>query len=109
MMRMNKNCNLILQEIFRKYPNTVNKSTGDYIKIQPKSQEDNDNIVKLLEIKKAQFYTKDISTPLKVVIKGLPIDTAVEDIEADLKEQGIKIEKIAQLRKSSNKDPSHFS
>ncbi|GFQ90287.1 uncharacterized protein TNCT_346081 [Trichonephila clavata] len=108
MMRINKNYNLILQEIYRKYPNTINKSTGDYIRIQPKSQEDNENIVKLLEIKKAQFYTKDITTPIKVVSKGLPIDTDVADIEADLKEQGIKIEKIAQLRKFSNKAPLLF-
>ncbi|GFQ87991.1 uncharacterized protein TNCT_130031 [Trichonephila clavata] len=100
-MRIGKNYNLILQEIFRKYPNTVNKSTGDYIKIQPKSQEDNENIVKLLEIKKAQFYTKDITKPIKVVIKGLPIDTDVEDIEDDLKDQGIKIVKIAQILKQS--------
>ncbi|GFQ99778.1 nucleic-acid-binding protein from transposon X-element [Trichonephila clavata] len=108
MMRINKNYNLILQEIYRKYQNTINKSTGDYIRIQPKSQEDNENIVKLLIIKKGQYYTKDITTPIKVVIKGLPIDTDVADIEADLKEQGIKIEKIAQLRKFSNKAPLPF-
>ncbi|GFQ95589.1 hypothetical protein TNCT_496061 [Trichonephila clavata] len=83
MLRINKNYNIILQEIFRKYPNTVNKSTGDYIKTQPKLQEDNDNINKLLEIKKAQFYTKDVTPHVKVVIKRLPIDTAVEGIVAN--------------------------
>ncbi|GFQ98587.1 hypothetical protein TNCT_68351 [Trichonephila clavata] len=76
---------------------------GDYIKIQPKSQDDNDNITKLLEIKKAQFYTIDSATPIKVVVKGFPIDTAITDIESDLIEQGIKFEKISQLRKFANK------
>ncbi|GFR00724.1 uncharacterized protein TNCT_377631 [Trichonephila clavata] len=107
-MRINKNYNLILQEIYRKYLNTVNKTTGDYIKIQPKSQDDNDNITKLLEIKKEQFDTMDPTTPIKVVIKGLAINTAVKVIESDLTEQGIKFEKITQLRKFS-KSYSRFS
>ncbi|GFU36300.1 uncharacterized protein TNCV_559361 [Trichonephila clavipes] len=53
MMKINKNYNLILQEIYRSYPNTVNKNTGNYIKIQPATAEDEDKIKNLLIIKKA--------------------------------------------------------
>ncbi|GFX96736.1 uncharacterized protein TNCV_1647711 [Trichonephila clavipes] len=39
MMRIGKNYNLILQEINRSYPNTINKNTGNYIRIQPATTE----------------------------------------------------------------------
>ncbi|GFX92671.1 uncharacterized protein TNCV_4087761 [Trichonephila clavipes] len=54
MMKINKNYNLILQEIYRSYPNTVNKNTGNYIKIQPATAEDQDKIKNLLIVKKAE-------------------------------------------------------
>ncbi|GFW61605.1 nucleic-acid-binding protein from transposon X-element [Trichonephila clavipes] len=105
MMKINKNYNLTLQEIYRSYPNTVNKNTGNYIKIQPATAEDEDKIKNLLIIKKADHYTIEHPTVIKAVIKGLPSSTNVTDIESELRAKGFEVEKIAQLRKFSTKSP----
>ncbi|GFX78013.1 nucleic-acid-binding protein from transposon X-element [Trichonephila clavipes] len=105
MMKINKNYNLILQEIYRTYPNTVNKNTGNYIRIQPATAEDDENIKKLLIIKRADHYTVERPTVIKAVIKGLPSSTNIIDIETELKAKGFDVEKIAQLRKFSTKSP----
>ncbi|GFX16467.1 uncharacterized protein TNCV_601901 [Trichonephila clavipes] len=103
MMRINKNYNLILQEIYRTYPETVNKNTGNYIKIQLASEEDHDNIKKLLIIKKADHYVNEEPKIIKIVLKGLPAPTNAADIESDVKEKGIAVEKVAQLRRFATK------
>ncbi|GFU53933.1 nucleic-acid-binding protein from transposon X-element [Trichonephila clavipes] len=105
MMRLSKNYNLILQEINRSHPNTKNKNTGSYIRIQPATVEEQDEIKKFLTIKKADHYVIDHPKITKAVIKGLPTSTNIADIEADLKEKGFEVEKIAQLRKFSTKSP----
>ncbi|GFX13691.1 uncharacterized protein TNCV_1922041 [Trichonephila clavipes] len=104
-MKINKNYNLILQEIYRSYPNTVNKNTGNYIKIQPATAEDQDKIKNFLIIKKADHYTIEHPTVIKAVIKGLPSSTNVTDIESELQAKGFEVEKIAQLRKFTTKSP----
>ncbi|PRD23048.1 UNVERIFIED_CONTAM: hypothetical protein NCL1_47460 [Trichonephila clavipes] len=105
MMRIGKNYNLILQEIYRSYPNTVNKNIGSYIKIQPASAEDHENIKNLLDVKKADHYVIEHPTVLKAVIKGLPASTDIADIESELKMKGMAVEKIAQLRRFATKAP----
>ncbi|GFV90973.1 uncharacterized protein TNCV_1248601 [Trichonephila clavipes] len=105
MMKINKNYNLILQEIYRSYPNTVNKNTGNYIKIQQATAEDQDKIKNLLIVKKADHYTVEHPTVIKAVIKGLPSSTNVTDIESELKAKGFEVEKIAHLRKFMTKSP----
>ncbi|GFU98686.1 uncharacterized protein TNCV_1765101 [Trichonephila clavipes] len=108
MMRIGKNYNLILQEIYRSYPNTVNKNTGSYIRIQPATTVDQEKIKNLLIIKKADHYTMEHPTVIKAVIKGLPSSTNVTDIEAELKTKGFEVEKIAQLRRFATKSPYRF-
>ncbi|GFY27870.1 nucleic-acid-binding protein from transposon X-element [Trichonephila clavipes] len=104
---MVKDYNLIVQEINRKFPSTVNKMTRKYIKVQPGSVDDHRDITALLEARKAEHYVIDrlANRPIKIVIKGLPVDTDVADIEADLVQKGFAIEKVAQLRKFSTKAP----
>ncbi|GFW19574.1 nucleic-acid-binding protein from transposon X-element [Trichonephila clavipes] len=102
MMRIGKNYNLILQEIYRSYPNTVSKNTGSYIKIQPASAEDHESIKNLLTIKKADHYIIEYPTVIKAVIRGLPSST---DIESELKLKGFAVEKISQLRSFATKSP----
>ncbi|GFV41386.1 uncharacterized protein TNCV_1302461 [Trichonephila clavipes] len=77
MMRIGKNYNLIHQEIYRSYPNTVNKNTGNYVRIQPASAEDHEKIKNLLVTKKAEHYVIENSKVIKAVIKGLPASTDV--------------------------------
>ncbi|GFT83993.1 nucleic-acid-binding protein from transposon X-element [Trichonephila clavipes] len=73
--------------------------------IQPGSIDDHRDITPLLEDKKAEHYVIDhlANQPIKVVIKGLPVDTDMADIEADLVQKRFAIEKVAQLRKFSTK------
>ncbi|GFU63111.1 uncharacterized protein TNCV_4162831 [Trichonephila clavipes] len=105
MMRIGKNYNLILQEIYRSYPNTVSKNTGSYIKIQPASAEDHENIENLLTTKKADHYIIEYPTVIKAVIRGLPSSTDIADIESKLKLKGFAVEKISQLRSFAPKSP----
>ncbi|GFT29325.1 uncharacterized protein TNCV_756911 [Trichonephila clavipes] len=107
MMKRNKNYNLILQEIYRSYPNTVNKNTGNYIKIQPATAEDQDKIKNLL-IKKADHYTIEHPTVIKAVIKGLPSSTNVTDIETELKAKGFEVEKIGSCVNLRQNPPTAF-
>ncbi|GFW31075.1 nucleic-acid-binding protein from transposon X-element [Trichonephila clavipes] len=105
MMRIGKNYNLILQEINRSYPNTINKNTGNYIRIQPTTAEDQEKIKHLLITKKADHYVIEHPKIIKAVIKGLPASTNITDIESDLKTKGFVVEKIVQLRKFATKSP----
>ncbi|GFY77985.1 nucleic-acid-binding protein from transposon X-element [Trichonephila inaurata madagascariensis] len=107
MLRIVKNYNLTVQEINRKFPATVNKMTGNYIKVQPGSIEDHRDITAMLEERKAEHYVIEplANRPIKVVIKRLPNLTDVADTEADLVKKGFAIEEVAQLRKFSTKAP----
>ncbi|GFW83909.1 uncharacterized protein TNCV_856921 [Trichonephila clavipes] len=89
--------------------NCKQKNTGNYIKIQTASEEDHENIKKLLITKKADHYIIEEPKIIKTVIKGLPASTDVADIESELKEKGIAVEKVAQLRRFVTKAPLPYS
>ncbi|GFQ70221.1 uncharacterized protein TNCT_686331, partial [Trichonephila clavata] len=107
MMKIPKNYNLILQDINRKFPTTTNKVTGDWIKIQCSTSDDHREITTSLVQKKVEHWVIDpvASQPIKVVIKGLPASTPVDDIEQDLKNQGVAVQKVVQLRKFQTQTP----
>ncbi|GFV22399.1 nucleic-acid-binding protein from transposon X-element [Trichonephila clavipes] len=107
MLKIVESYNLIVQDVNRKFPGTVNKMAGNYIKIQPATPDDHREIVTHLENIRAQHYVikRLADRPIKVVLKGLPVRTEVADIEEDLKSQGFEVEKVAQLRKFSTKEP----
>ncbi|GFT71114.1 nucleic-acid-binding protein from transposon X-element [Trichonephila clavipes] len=107
MLKIVESYNLIVQDINRKFPGTVNKMAGNYIKIQPATPDDHRDIVTHLENIRAQHYIikRLADRPIKVVLKGLPVKTDAADIEDDLKSQGFEVEKVAQLRKFSTKEP----
>ncbi|GFU21961.1 nucleic-acid-binding protein from transposon X-element [Trichonephila clavipes] len=107
MLKIVNGYNLIVQDINRRFPGTVNKMAGNYIKVQPATPDDHRDIVTHLEnIQPEHYIIKRLADrPIKVVIKGLPVKTDVADIEADLISQGFAVEKVAQLRKFSTKEP----
>ncbi|GFW68456.1 nucleic-acid-binding protein from transposon X-element [Trichonephila clavipes] len=107
MLKIVESYNLIVQDVNRKFPGTVNKMAGNYIKIQPATPDDHRDIVTHLENIRAQHYVikRLADRPIKVVLKGLPVKTDAADIEDDLKSQGFEVEKVAQLRKFSTKEP----
>ncbi|GFQ92582.1 uncharacterized protein TNCT_495411 [Trichonephila clavata] len=110
MMKITKNYNLILQEINQKYPAKVNKATGDWIKIQCATSDDHREITNSLVEKKIEHWVVDpiANRHIKVVIKGLPASTTVDEIEHDLKEKRVAVEKIAQLCKFKTQAPLHI-
>ncbi|GFW02995.1 uncharacterized protein TNCV_156151 [Trichonephila clavipes] len=110
MMKLFPEYNLILQEIHRTHPTATNTHIGGYIKIQAESSDHHREITQFLTDKGVQYYVTDppANRPLKLVIKGLLATTEPEEIKKDLIDQGIKIEKIAQLRQFKTKSPLPF-
>ncbi|GFX76083.1 uncharacterized protein TNCV_2299981 [Trichonephila clavipes] len=110
MMKLFPEYNLILQEIHRTRPTATNTHIGGYIKIQAESSDHHREITQFLTDKGVQYYVTDppANRPLKLVIKGLLATTEPEEIKKDLIDQGIKIEKIAQLRQFKTKSPLPF-
>ncbi|PRD27711.1 UNVERIFIED_CONTAM: hypothetical protein NCL1_34574 [Trichonephila clavipes] len=104
-MKIIKSYNLILQELHRSYPTATNTHMRGYIKIEAQSTDvcvcDHRDITNYLKSKNLEHYVIDppSTRPLKLVIKGLLDNIDPEDIKNDLISKGIKIIKIAQLKK----------
>ncbi|GFY50445.1 hypothetical protein TNIN_374311 [Trichonephila inaurata madagascariensis] len=102
MMRFSENYNLILQDLQRTHPTAEKQYLGEYIKIMAETIEPRREITNILTDKKIQFLVIQPidNRPLKLVIKGLPVSTTIEEIKNDLINQGIKVERVAQLGQS---------
>ncbi|GFT94189.1 nucleic-acid-binding protein from transposon X-element [Trichonephila clavipes] len=107
MLKFNKNYNLILQHLNRKYPDSVNKLTGEYIKITAANIDQHGEITNELKEKGEEFYAvpNPGDRPLKMVLKGLPSNTDIDDIKYDLANQGLPVMKVAQLTQRKSKFP----
>ncbi|GFT71474.1 nucleic-acid-binding protein from transposon X-element [Trichonephila clavipes] len=107
MLKFNKNFNLILQHLNRKYPDSVNKLTGEYIKITAANIDQHGEITNELKEKGEEFYAvpNPGDRPLKMVLKGLPSNTDIDDIKYDLANQGLPVMKVAQLTQRKSKFP----
>ncbi|GFU80987.1 nucleic-acid-binding protein from transposon X-element [Trichonephila clavipes] len=75
--------------------------------VSPKSPDEHRIVTDYFKEISEEFYVIDPpdSRPLKVVIKGLPISTEIDEIQEDLTSQGFSIEKVAQLTRSKTKSP----
>ncbi|GFV29681.1 uncharacterized protein TNCV_330471 [Trichonephila clavipes] len=106
-MRIFDSYNLVLQDLYRKFPTATNTHAKGYIKIEAQNEKDHEEITKYLKDKNLEFYTIEppLSRPLKLVIKGLPVDIDPEDIKKDLISKGIKIVKTTQLKRFISKPP----
>lgn len=71
------------------------------LKIQPNTQEDAEKLITYFKDQKMEFYTFPSigHKTIKVVMRGLPIDTPTEDIEKQLRELNYPIESIRQLKR----------
>ncbi|GFT67991.1 nucleic-acid-binding protein from transposon X-element [Trichonephila clavipes] len=90
-------------EISRKYPKS--KLSGEFLKIFAASTDDHREITALLIEKGEQYFALNpvLNRPQKIVIKGLPIKTDIEEIRQDLTSRGFKVIKVAQFTKSKSK------
>ncbi|GFT73216.1 nucleic-acid-binding protein from transposon X-element [Trichonephila clavipes] len=107
MLRYQTNYNLILKELDRKYPNSVNKLTGQYIKIMASNTDEHREITAALKAQGEEFYSVPhlSERPLEVVIKGLPKSTPKDEIKEDLLNQGVPVMKVSQLTQIKSKFP----
>ncbi|GFU36914.1 uncharacterized protein TNCV_2670901 [Trichonephila clavipes] len=106
-MRIVDSPNLNLQELHRTHPTATNTHTKGYIKIEAQTADDHREITNNLTGEKLEYYVIEPQStrPLKLVIKGLPDNIDPEDIKNDLISEGIKIVKIAQLKRFVTKTP----
>ncbi|GFW26040.1 hypothetical protein TNCV_3317121 [Trichonephila clavipes] len=86
-------------DIKKFYPNLKLKTTGEYIKLDSDTVEQNRIIAHTLENLNYQFYVIKLKNErsIKIVIKGLPKNSNTDLIKADLKELGFLPEKVTQL------------
>ena len=83
-------------------PIIINKPRTQEMAVCAANLEDYRALQKALEEGKFNFYTfKDptATPPIKVVIRHLPTSTSVEEIKAELMENGFPVQSVAQMRK----------
>ncbi|GFX65483.1 nucleic-acid-binding protein from transposon X-element [Trichonephila clavipes] len=97
----------IVKNLNKDFPDCEVKLAGKYFKIFCKSSDEHRIVTEYLKEKSEEFYVIDPpnSRPLKIVIKGLPISTEIDEIQEDLTSQGFSVEKVAQLTRSKTKSP----
>lgn len=92
-----------LQEVFKQFVSTmpVCQFCPKGLKIQPSSEEDGQKIMTYFKDQKMEFYTfvsRQYKT-IKVVMRGLPIDTPTEDIERQLQDLKYPVESVKQMKR----------
>lgn len=91
----------------RKIIYTKAKNTPQGIKIEPASADDYRAASKWLKQEGIEFFTYALpdDKPLRVVIRGLPIEVDIEDIKVSLEEEHLQILNIHRLKKFITKTP----
>ncbi|GFQ85580.1 putative RNA-directed DNA polymerase from transposon X-element [Trichonephila clavata] len=107
MIRYKTNYKLVLKELNEKCPNSINKLIGEYIRITPISEDQHREITAPLKMNGEEFYAipPPSERPYKVVLKGLPASTDIDEIKNDLANQGVAVSKVAQLTQRKSKFP----
>ncbi|GFY05985.1 nucleic-acid-binding protein from transposon X-element [Trichonephila clavipes] len=97
----------IVKNLNKDFPDCEVKLAGKYFKIFCKTTDEHRIVTNYLKEISEEFYVIDPpdSRPLKIVIKGLPISTEIDEIQDDLTSQGFSVEKVAQLTRSKTKAP----
>ncbi|GFT39570.1 hypothetical protein TNCV_1862031 [Trichonephila clavipes] len=97
--------------LYEKFPNIRNKTSGDVIKIYTNDFEEYRSLIQaMVADKEFELYVINpkLDKPIKVVIKGLPISSKIEDIKNDLEEEGYVIESCTQLISKRTTNPLPF-
>ncbi|GFT56143.1 hypothetical protein TNCV_5011551 [Trichonephila clavipes] len=81
------------------FPNIRSKLSGELIKLYTNTSIDYHKLLNLLDQHHFQYQviTPKDERPIKVVIKGLPCNTDINDIKSDLTDQGFTDTKVSQL------------
>ncbi|GBO06913.1 hypothetical protein AVEN_116727-1 [Araneus ventricosus] len=99
-LKLSADYNLTIQEITRKFPETICKYNRGYIRISPHSHVDRENIIELLNKSEKEYVLSEApeNRPVKIVIQDLPPDHNKEIIAQELESKSFKIIRINQLR-----------
>ncbi|GFX21639.1 nucleic-acid-binding protein from transposon X-element [Trichonephila clavipes] len=81
------------------FPNIRSKLSGELIKLYTNTSIEYHKLLNLLDQHRYQYHviTPKDERPIKVVIKGLPGNTDINDIKSDLTDQGFTETKVSQL------------
>ncbi|GFT26329.1 putative RNA-directed DNA polymerase from transposon X-element [Trichonephila clavipes] len=81
------------------FPNIRSKLSGELIKLYTNTSIEYHKLLNLLDQHRFQYHviTPKDERPIKVVIKGLPRNTDINDIKSDLVDQGFNETKVSQL------------
>ncbi|GFX08164.1 hypothetical protein TNCV_4783781 [Trichonephila clavipes] len=103
MLRISETVRSQMKIINEKFPKIRSRTTGEFIKLYTDNLEQFHELLTFAEKTKFQFYEikPKNERPIKVVLKGLPRNFKVEEIQADLEELGFTPEKS----KSANRPP----
>ncbi|GFU76546.1 nucleic-acid-binding protein from transposon X-element [Trichonephila clavipes] len=100
-----------IKSIYQNFPETINKSSGNFIKLYSKDVDEKHKLTQFLEsYKDFEFYCikPKLDKPIKVVIKGLPILSKTQDILSDIEKEGFSVEKVSQFISKKHKGPLPF-
>ncbi|GFW74939.1 nucleic-acid-binding protein from transposon X-element [Trichonephila clavipes] len=108
MLRITETVRSQMKIINEKFPKIRSRTTGEFIKLYTDNLEQFHELLTFAKKKtKFQFYEikPKNERPIKVVLKGLPRNFKVEEIQADLEELGFTPEKVNQLIGRRSKQP----
>ncbi|GFW62892.1 probable RNA-directed DNA polymerase from transposon BS [Trichonephila clavipes] len=107
MLRITETVRSQMKIINEKFPKIRSRTTGEFIKLYTDNLEQFHELLTFAEKTKFQFYEikPKNERPIKVVLKGLPRNFKVEEIQADLEELGFTPEKVNQLIGRRSKQP----
>ncbi|GFX75391.1 hypothetical protein TNCV_1724051 [Trichonephila clavipes] len=106
-LKITKTVRSQMKMINEKFPKIRSRTTGEFIKLYTDNLEQLHELLSFAEKTKFQFYEikPKNERPIKVVLKGLPRNFKIEEIQADLEELGFTPEKVNQLIGRRSKQP----
>ncbi|GFX07265.1 hypothetical protein TNCV_2972421 [Trichonephila clavipes] len=95
MLRITETVRSQMKIINEKFPKIRSRTTGEFIKLYTDNLEQFHELLTFAKKTKFQFYEikPKNERPIKVVLKGLPRNFKVEEIQADLEELGFTLKK----------------
>ncbi|GBM82507.1 hypothetical protein AVEN_91336-1, partial [Araneus ventricosus] len=83
------------------------KPVGEFMHVFTNSSKDHRDLTDYLTEQNIQYYVvpSRAEKPVKIVIKGLPIDAKTDEIEEGLNSKGFRVAKVNQLRRFRDKKP----
>ncbi|GFS68363.1 RNA-directed DNA polymerase from mobile element jockey [Trichonephila clavipes] len=99
MLSVKKNYIEQMKEITDKLPFVRGKLTGEYLKLYTDTQEQQHKLIHLLEVLDYEFHVipSKADRPIKIVIKGLPRDTPLSNIQNEIETLAFTIDRVSQL------------